>query len=216
MKIKFIFLAILGVVSVIYLLSLFFKRELVRIILKCTLVPLILVIYIFGTDKILLPVIIALVLGWLGDIFLLKISDIRCFRLGLLSFLLGHICYIIAMFSFAMPFDFTVLYVSIIIAALAGYIMFNIIRPGKEMKYPVIVYMSVIMIMSVFALQVFIMQGSPFGILVFIGSLSFLVSDSMLAFDTFRKKTKFGYFIVMLTYIAAQLLIVSGFSMIGV
>ena len=211
MKLNMIFHIIFIIVSVNYLVSLFFKRGLFRDILKCFLVPLILAIYIFSAEKILLPVVLALVLGWAGDILLLEITDLQRFRLGLLSFLLGHICYIIAMYGFAMPLNITVLCISIAAAAVFGFCTLKIIRPSAEMKIPVFIYMFIILTMSVFALQVLVSQGSPFGALVFAGSLCFLVSDSLLAFDTFRKKTTAGYFMVMLTYIAAQFLITLGF-----
>ena len=211
MELKIVFLVILAVVSVVYLTSLFFKHGLFQSILKGCLLPLVLAIYVFGAEKILLPIVLALVFGWAGDIFLLKISDLRCFRIGLASFLTGHLCYIIAMYKFILPYNIPVLFCSIAVAAIAGFFLFRIIRPNDEMRIPVIVYETVILIMVVFALQVFSSQGKEFGAFVFAGSLCFVVSDSLLAYDTFQKKTKVGYFLVMLTYILAQVFIALGF-----
>jgi uncharacterized membrane protein YhhN len=67
------------------------------------------------------------------------------------------------------------------------------------------------MTMVIFALQVFMANERDFGGFVFAGSLCFMVSDSMLAYDTFRKKIKYGSFLIMLTYILAQLFITLGF-----
>jgi uncharacterized membrane protein YhhN len=211
MELKIVFLLILAGVSVVYLISLFFKFGLFQMILKGCLLPLILAIYIFGAQRILVPIVLALLFGWLGDILLLKINKLSFFRIGLASFLTGHICYIIAMFSYAQPFHIPILACSIAVTAVVGFFIFKIVRPTAEMKIPIIVYESVIFIMAIFAIQLFLSQGGYFGGFVLAGSLCFVASDGMLAFDTFRKKTKYGYFFVMLTYILAQLLITLGF-----
>jgi uncharacterized membrane protein YhhN len=211
MELKLTFLIILAVVSVIYLITLFFKYGPLQFILKGCLLPLILVIYILGTEKILIPIILALAFGWIGDVFLLKIENLLSFRLGLASFLVGHICYIIAFFNFTQPFSYYVLIISAAAAVVLGVCIFKAVRPGKEMKYPVIAYEIIIMLMAISAVQIFFAQGGVFGILVMAGSVCFVVSDGTLAYDTFRNKTKIGSFIVMLTYIAAQLLIILGF-----
>jgi len=216
MNLMFVFLVILGIVSVVYLVSLFFKQGLFQAILKGCLMPLVLAVYIFGAEKILWQIVLALVLGWAGDILLLKGSDFRFFRFGLVSFLLGHICYIIAMYGFAAPFHITALFISIAAAVCLGLLLFKIIRPAAEMKIPVIAYEITILTMAVFALQLFLAQGSSFGAFVLSGSLCFVVSDSTLAYDTFRKGPKYAGFIIMLTYIAAQLLITLGFCTAGV
>jgi uncharacterized membrane protein YhhN len=208
---KYIFSVILGVISVVYLASLFFKMRVFQKILKGCLLPLVFAVYIFGARNIIWPVILGLFFGWLGDIFLLKISDTRFFRFGLACFLLGHICYIISMAGFVRPLNITALVISVIAAAVLGLFIFKLVRPTAEMKIPVIAYEAIIFTMAVFALQLFLAQNSSFGGFVFAGSACFVVSDAILAYDTFRKKTRFGFFIVMLTYIAAQLCITLGF-----
>ena len=216
MDLKLVFLVILGVVSVVYLVTLFFKYGLFQAILKCCLVPLVLAVYIFGAEKILLPIVLALVFGWAGDVLLLKGSVFRFFILGLVSFLIGHICYIIAMYEFARPFHITALVISIAVGACIGFLLFKIFRPTAEMKIPIIAYEITILTMAVFALQLFLAQGGFFGAFVLAGSVCFLLSDSTLAYDTFRKGPKYGSFIVMFTYIAAQLLIALGFCAVGI
>jgi len=204
-----IFLIILGAVSLVYLATFLLKAKVFQYTLKCCLVPLILAVYLTGADNILLPVVLALVFAWIGDVLLIKISNLICFRLGLASFLIGHICYIIAMFQFAMPFNVPVLIVSVIIAVGMGDLLFRIIKPTAEMKIPVIAYEAIILTMAVFAVQLFSSQGSSFGALVFAGSVCFLTSDCTLALVTFQKKP--FYVFCMTTYIAAQLLIALGF-----
>ncbi|GHV94282.1 hypothetical protein AGMMS50293_06020 [Spirochaetia bacterium] len=207
-----IFLGIFAVVVVIYLVSLFFKQGVFQAVVKACLMPLVLAVYVSGANSIFFPVVLALVFGWIGDIFLVKIEDIRFFRRGLTSFLLGHICYIPSMLHFAGKLNIPILGISLLVAAALGVLMIKIIRPSREMNISTIVYETVIILMAASALQLFMARGAPFGALVFAGSLCFLVSDSMLAFFTFRGKPKDGFFLVMLTYIAAQFCIVLGLS----
>ena len=214
MSMHFIFLIILGVVSLVYLITLFFKASIFQYVLKGFLIPLILAVYLTGADIILLPIILALVFAWIGDVALIKIDNLLCFRIGLASFLIGHIFYIIAMFKYAVPLHYTALIISILIGIAYGFLLMKVVKPTAEMKIPVIVYTSIILIMAISSLQLFLSQGGLFGILVFTGSLCFVASDSSLAMVTFRKKPY--YVFCMTTYIAAQLLIALGFCQLTV
>jgi uncharacterized membrane protein YhhN len=209
-ELKLIFLIILGAVSLVYLITLFFKDSILQYILKGCLVPLILAVYFFGANTIILPIILALVFAWLGDVLLIKINNPIFFRFGLASFLIGHIFYIITMFTHAMPLHIPILIISVIIAVCYGIFAFKMVKPSPEMKIPVIAYETIILIMVISALQLLLSHTSLFGVLVFSGSLCFLASDTMLALVTFRKKPL--YVPVMITYIAAQLLIALGFG----
>jgi uncharacterized membrane protein YhhN len=213
MEPKLIFLTILAIVSLAYLVTLFFKEGIPQFVLKGCLVPLVLAVYLSGANIILLPIVLALVFGCFGDILLIKISNLTRFRLGLASFLIGHIFYIITMSAFLRPFNIVVLIISVIAAVCYGIFSFRIIQPSKDMKIPVIAYDAIILIMVVCALQLFLSQRSLFGVLVFAGSICFLASDTMLALLTFRKKPVYVY--VMITYIAAQFLITLGFSLLN-
>ena len=173
--------------------------------------PILLVVYIsnVGLNNIFWPIITALIFAWMGDVLLVKIDNILCFKLGLASFLIGHLLYIVAMYKFAQPFHIPVLLVSILIAGCFGVIAFKAVKPSKEMKIPVIAYETIIMLMAIFACQLFMCQNSAFGALVFAGSMCFVVSDTFLALETFRGYKI--YFLVMFTYISAQLIIILGF-----
>ena len=207
-----IFIVIFAIVAVVYLVSLFFKNGIFQAIGKACLVPLVLAVYLSGVKSLYIPVIFALAFGWLGDVFLLKINNTLFFRMGLTCFLLGHVCYIPSMLHFSGGLHLFVLILSLVAATPMGVLLYVLVRPGREMKLLVIIYEAVILLMSVSALQLFIAQGTPFGALVFAGSLCFLASDSMLAFFTFRAKPRHGDFFVMLTYIAAQFCIAMGLS----
>jgi uncharacterized membrane protein YhhN len=214
MELKFIFLAILGVVSIVYLITLFFKEGLLQFILKGCLVPLVLAVYIFSANKVLVMIVIALVFGWIGDILLLKTSNILRFKLGLVSFLIGHVLYIVTLYKYAMPLHIVVLIISAVVAACYGIFIFKVIHSPHEMRIPVMAYEVILLTMAVFALQFFLAHWELLGALVFAGSICFVASDTMLTLLTFRKINL--YVLVMITYIAAQLLIALGFGMMGI
>jgi len=209
MDLKLFFIIVLAVVSIVYIITLLYKENIFQFVLKGLLVPLILAVYISGANKIFLPIVLALAFAWIGDVLLIKISNLLCFRLGLGSFLIGHICYIIAMFGFGQPFNIPFLIICFAAGIGLGFLIFKIIQPTPEMKIPVIAYESIILVMAIFAIQLFAAQGGAFGALVLAGSVCFVASDTSLALVTFRKKPY--YVFVMVTYIAAQLLITLGF-----
>jgi uncharacterized membrane protein YhhN len=205
-----IVLIVFAVFALVYLASLFFRRGIFQSVAKACLMPLVLAVYAAGANRFFFPVALALFFGWLGDILLLKISDTRFFRLGLTGFLLGHLCYACSMFYFAGTLNTSALVVSLAAAIPLGIAIHVFVRPGREMKIPVIVYEAVILLMAAAAVQFFMARGLPSGALVLAGSLSFLVSDSLLAFFTFRGMPRFGDFAVMLSYLAAQFCIALG------
>ncbi|MDR2479605.1 MAG: lysoplasmalogenase [Treponema sp.] len=207
---EMIFLTVFAVAAPVYLASLFCRRGVFQSIGKACLMPLVLAVYITGANRFFFPVALALVFGWLGDILLLKINDFRFFRLGLASFLLGHLCYVFTMFYFAETVEIPALVISLAAAIPLGIGMYILVRPNREMRIPVMVYEAVILFMAAAAVQFCIARGPSSGALVLAGSLSFLVSDSLLAFFTFRGAPCFGSFAVMLTYLTAQFCITLG------
>jgi len=212
METYFIPIIILGIVSIVYLTTLFFKPSILQYILKGCLIPLVLAVYLIGAKEILVPIVLALVFAWIGDVLLINISNLLCFRLGLASFLIGHICYIIAMIGFIQEINILILVISILVAGGTGFFLFKRVEPTSDMKIPVIAYETIIMVMALSALQLFLSQGSYFGAFVFAGSLCFVASDTALAFVTFKERHY--YVFCMFTYIAAQFLIMLGFSRI--
>ena len=210
--IKYFLFGALAVFSLIHLIAILVKKRKIQDISKVFLVPLILAVYLAGANRIFIPVICALFFGWLGDIFLLRIETIKFFRLGLASFLLGHIFYIASMVNYTDGINTLALLICVPVFAILGLLMFLFIKPGKEMAIPVIAYETVILVMVISAIQLFFAHDSLQGALVLAGALSFLTSDSTLSLVTFRKKPWYGDLLVMSTYIAAQLLIVLGLS----
>ena len=90
---------------------------------------------------------------------------------------------------------------------LFGVLMLMLMWTGLgDLKIPVTVYTSVIMIMGISAL----FRKADGANLVLIGAILFICSDSLLALNKFYHGFEAADFWVMLTYILAQYFIVSG------
>jgi uncharacterized membrane protein YhhN len=196
--------------ALVHLVSSFFGRNLPQKITKILLLPLLLAIYLPGAERVIVAVIPALFFGWCGDILLLKGDDRRFFTLGLVSFLLGHLCYIPAFLFLTGRFNLPALLVSLAAAIPLGIAVHFLMRPDKAMSVPTMIYEAVIELMAAAALQLFLFRNDRAGTLIFTGSLFFLISDAILGCFTFRGNPRYGTFLVMLTYIAAQGCIVTG------
>ncbi|KOP36458.1 lysoplasmalogenase [Flavobacterium sp. WLB] len=202
--------------SFIYLLLLYLGYESLDCYLKPALIPLLIVgVYFskkFPTQNILLT---ALVFSWIGDVILLfaDIAEIY-FILGLVSFLISHIIYCVLFnrqIKEKMKRD-TIIFIfgSLVIACyLIG--MLSVLLPALgDLKIPVIVYASVISVMLLFAYNGLLIWKKPANQYVFFGALFFVISDSILAINKFHFPIQKSSFIIMLTYLVAQYLIVKG------
>ncbi|GAO45283.1 lysoplasmalogenase [Flavihumibacter petaseus] len=147
----------------------------------------------------------ALVFSWLGDIFLLNEGE-HYFMAGLASFLAAHVFYIIAFWRKRRdsqprkPWNLYVVAGTGVYAA----VFFLWLQPHLPggLRLPVLLYTLVIAAMFIFSFftNYFCIAGAAL----------FLVSDSLLATNSFYQQFTGGSFLVMLTYISAQLLIVLG------
>ncbi|MCK5130110.1 MAG: lysoplasmalogenase [Clostridiales bacterium] len=134
-------------------------------------------------------IIIALVLGLIGDLFLVYVANIKYFILGLVSFLLGQLCYGVLFLRYVgFSWIDVMLYIVVIALALFVYARSNL-ELGK-MKKPVLAYLLIISFMFVMAISTIYKGGfSPLvTIMIAVGALLFLVSDIALAFIRFSKK----------------------------
>jgi uncharacterized membrane protein YhhN len=78
------------------------------------------------------------------------------------------------------------------------------------LKIPVIVYAVVLMVMVAAAIRRFHNTSNQSFVMVVVGAILFMVSDSLLAINKFLEPVSNASILIMLTYITAQLLIVEG------
>lgn len=153
-------------------------------------------------------VLLALVFSWFGDAFLLfqQVGSIY-FMLGLGSFLLAHVFYIIRFQCIKTNFSYTHIFLISTLFLLYGVLLLNFLWLGLGgFKAPVVVYALVLVSMAVSAV-VFTWQRTAF---ISIGAILFVVSDSLIAINKFWVHLPAGRVLIMGTYVLAQWLIITG------
>ena len=143
-------------------------------------------------------IITGLIFSTVGDVFLI---DSKRFIQGLLSFLLAHICFIIAFFSTPnLPsLIFYLAYIAFFLSILWKHL--------DNLKIPVIVYSLALALMSWFALSRYFGLNDHKSLFAFLGSVSFVASDSLLAFNKFKSSFPLAEILILSTYFLAQWLI---------
>jgi uncharacterized membrane protein YhhN len=156
----------------------------------------------------------AIVFSLMGDIFLLFAGELY-FMLGLGSFLLAHIFYIISYQRHQWDEKSPLMGLQRIRLSfpivLAGTGLLVVLYPHLgELVIPVVVYALVLVIMVLNALFRYGRTTRSSFWLVFVGALLFMLSDSLLSINKFMVPVPWAAIWIMTSYIAAQYLIVEG------
>ena len=152
-----------------------------------------------------------------GDVFL-ALPQKKAFMLGLVSFLAGHVFYVVGFFSVAGPSGWT--WVSLLVTAMLSGLVYRWLRShlGK-MKGPVIAYMVVITVMVCAASTVLGVRdlGLSGRVMAFSGAVAFYFSDVFVARDRFMKNEFINRLVGLPMYYAGQFLIAFslGFLRVG-
>ena len=196
----------------------------IRYVTKPFLIPLLATYYILsiyftsGIESVNWFIFVGLILGLAGDLLLINRPDPEeqkvLFMLGLVSFLLGHIFYLVAfVLTITAPYTFTLWTLGILIPLIIYGVLIGvkILPTAEEMKIPVFAYIIIIISMGIVASILFGEISTSGYITLLGGAVLFIISDSILAWYRFVKEFPFERLIVMSTYLTAQLLIVLGF-----
>ena len=180
---------------------------------KPLLMPL-LIFYVYRTSignttlKVLL-LCLALVFSWLGDVVLMFQSNQLYFMAGIGLFLVAQITYIVVFRKTVyQPIRYDILKLTPFIAYGAG--LFYYLLPAGDFSLPIVIYGLVILTMVVTAFSRRNLTSFESFQHVFIGSVLFVLSDSILAINAFKNPLPYAGVFIMLTYTAAQLFIVKG------
>jgi uncharacterized membrane protein YhhN len=168
-----------------------------------------------------LPVLVAFFFSWMGDIFLMFSGKNELFFFaGVGGFFIAQLSYIYVFTKYSenggKGFLQKNLWISLFfLAYVAG--MLALLFPGLEgmMKPVITIYALSLMGMSMMALNRSGRVGENSFKLVFLGSLLFMLSDSMIAFDKFHSAIPLAGVLIMITYIAAQYLMMRGLILEG-
>ncbi|MGG0178143.1 lysoplasmalogenase [Gottfriedia acidiceleris] len=182
----------------------FIPSEPVSIKILFKVIPMVLIIsYAFSqipyqSTKYRTLILLGLVFCMIGD------GTLIWFVVGLSAFLIGHLFYaagFISGWKFSIYRVLSIIPITVYAFFLCSNLVISLNESGQEnLVIPVIAY-SVAISMMVFTA---IMTGNKWAIL---GSLLFIISDSILSWDLFVKSIKFGHELIMITYYSAQFLI---------
>lgn len=191
-----------------------------RAVTKCFLIPLLVAWYLLSNPEPSKYIVAGLLLGFVGDVFLLFPHRTITFGIGLFSFAAGHVIYGLYYIQFLS--SLTPLMTSLVIIVAIVYLIFIITlfrllvpRMPKFFIAPVLFYMGVLSFMSFSAFLAYVSTNSPMLLVAYIGTILFIISDTALSFDTFRKRFATRHLVVMSTYIPAQLLIAVSAATLG-
>ena len=221
MKLHYIFKAILTIyliIVTIHLYSCFHHQEELRKVTKCLLMPILALIYYLGCPKenFSKVILFAIFFGYLGDVFLI-IENL--FLLGVASFIIGHLLYII---TFLIETGFKNYRKNLLVFLLVCLVYFYL--ESEILKYfrpaiikaglwgPLFVYESILVALNISSALYAYCYRNIYSILTYIGSLIFMVSDCVLAKQLFLENNKYYQIIIMFTYILAQSLISLGMA----
>lgn len=148
-----------------------------------------------------------MIFALLGDCFLLfETADF--FTIGLICFLVMQICYTLAFNRKRRIPKNKDLVISALIAIMGLSIILSLWGSLGAMQIPVTIYGSAITVMGIFAyLRHPQFRGYRY---VLVGVGFFFLSDLLLAYNKFVTEIAYGQFAVMITYMIAQYLIVTG------
>ena len=136
----------------------------------------------------------------IGD-FLLESSP-TMFIFGLVAFLLAQTSYIVAFMKRSRSLN----PIALIVLIIFGVVLFYLLYPGLDnMTIPVLIYVIVILTMSWRAIAQH--NFDQFAIYASAGSLFFVISDCIIAFNKFYVEMPHARWLIMVTYWTAQSMI---------
>ncbi|MBX7258692.1 MAG: lysoplasmalogenase [Candidatus Hydrogenedentes bacterium] len=144
-----------------------------------------------------------LAFSWWGDFFLLNGSQMS-FVTGLISFLIGHVCYTVAFWQYDSRKDIALggLAVLVLPAALLISALWPNVAPN--LRVPVVAYTAVISVMLALSFGTW---QKPGFILIIVGALAFYVSDICVARGSFGKQEAINGQIGLPLYFIGQVLL---------
>ncbi len=215
---RYLFLALFLLVSLVHLYGSFLNDKKIRKYTKSWILLCLLGYYATSVSQVNWFVVAALVFSFLGDVAL--IFD-GWFAVGGVSFLLSHVCFIQAYVP-NIAFSAIPWFVYPLLALAYGAAIFLVFRAigkylPKSLFYPMLAYLIANAAMNGFALmQLLSNPGLPTA-LIYIGAVFFFVSDCILFNVRFHKERHVwrNHFPVMLAYIIGEFLIVEGLILLA-
>lgn len=203
-------------ILVVHLAGIYFRNEIIQVFSKPLLVILLIAYFLLQTriwnDSLKKWILAALLFSWVGDLLLLfQEKNQLFFLLGLSSFLIAHIFYILFFHNIRLRENIRSYWSLLLIVVIYYAVLINFLSPYLgTMKLPVRIYGIFISFMFMLALHMLFIKNKVAGRLMMFGALCFVVSDSLLAINKFYHAFEIAGIMIMLTYGVAQFLITEG------
>ncbi len=192
------------------------RKPTLRIIFKSLFVPSLAALYLLAAERVSAWILLALLFGWLGDIALLGRKHWNLYA-GMGLFGIGHVCYITGMLC-TRPRVSPLAAVSAVWIVGCLFLVGKLLLPRvpKRLRIPGAAYALLLSANAATALYLACVSDphAPY-VLCFFGGLVFIISDGLIAYDKFGRKTALGQFFIMATYILAQTALIAGFLLHG-
>ena len=220
-------IALFAVLSLVHLYACYFKLRRLRALTKPGLLLLLAVFYLAFATTFKPHVFLALLFGMAGDILLISDGRQMRFIIGAACFSIGHVLYGYTLFcttgAFAaspglwLPLVLALPYaaaITLIARRLSPYVRERHLRKLMPVYLGLVGAVNIGAWLTLFAaLRAEAMPQAFAASLLVLGSLLFLVSDTVLSCSMFMRKPSHANFYVMLTYISAQALLTTGFML---
>lgn len=208
------YLKLFFVLSVVHLVSFFVGQEQITWYTKPLLLPCLFyetkISSNFTTKKWLLS---ALFFSWVGDVILLFADKGELyFIFGLISFLIAHILFILLFIKQKKENpNSNLIWLGFVLVAAYLYGMLKLLFPSLgDLKIPVTIYAFTISTMLIMAIKGYFHWRKPNNLIILLGAIFFVSSDSILAINKFHSALPNSGFWIMTTYLLAQYLITTG------
>lgn len=214
---KWAFPVFLVVLAVVHLISCWRGDDDVRRPTKVALMPVVALAYLAFARAPSLWVVAGLLFGCLGDLLLLWPLGKKYFALGTSSFFLGHVCYLIFLYT-RCTVHVSWIWIVVVCAVYAAGVV--VVYRSSRRHIPAVLrplalaYMLMLCVLSVSTLLPLLTAFTWGKLVAFLGATCFLASDGVLCDMLFVRKAEPAKqnFVVMLTYILAQALLAIGFA----
>ncbi|QEN08725.1 lysoplasmalogenase [Oceanispirochaeta crateris] len=203
-------------ISILHVLGEVANSRMIRHGTKPLLMPLLAFFYILTEFNFSFLFIAALAGGWVGDLFLMlpdKGNKKTWFKLGLISFLVGHLFYVMAFFKKgSLSALFSPAFIPAMGFLLFGFLVFLGMKNFMGKLFgPITVYIAVIALMGVSTTLCFGIQPRNAVWISLLGALIFMISDTMNAWNRFVKVIPHERVLTMTSYLAGQFFLVLGY-----
>ncbi len=164
-------------------------------------------LYVVSVLKLNKLYVLALIFSFFGDVFLMFSGELY-FIIGLISFLIAHLLFIKIVINQTQKQSISKVIISIIpfLVLFLGLILF-LKDFLNDLLIPVIIYGLAICTFGAVSFINYLSIKSRKSLLMLIGSIIFITSDSVLAINKFYNSSHLFEIIIMITYILAQYLI---------